>query len=42
MTVNLSIQATIEAVKGVNIIAYDISLDGQRYGELFDMIVNVE
>jgi glyoxylase-like metal-dependent hydrolase (beta-lactamase superfamily II) len=41
MTINLSIQATAEAVKGVNIIAFDISLDGQRYGELFDMIVNV-
>ena len=40
-TIKLSIYAGSEAIKGVNMIAFDISLDGKRYGELFDMIVNV-
>ena len=35
------LHATNEARPGVQLIAFDITLDGQRYGEWFDMIVNI-
>jgi len=30
------------AAAGVGIVAFDITLDGRRYGERFDFIVQVE
>lgn len=38
----LRIEAGKDASPGVHIVAFDITLDGHRYGEWFDFIVNVE
>ena len=35
------IQAAADAVPGVRIIGLDVTLDGRRYGERFDMVVGV-
>ena len=39
--VPLDISAAAGAAPGIRIVAFDVSRDGKRYGELFDMIVNV-
>lgn len=36
------ITADDRAIRGVNIVAMDITLDGRRYGQWFDFVVNVE
>ena len=38
----LRLQAAADAGLGVRLVAFDITLDGRRYGERFDMIVNVD
>ena len=35
------LQAGSDARPGIQLIAFDITLDGARYGEWFDMILNV-
>jgi glyoxylase-like metal-dependent hydrolase (beta-lactamase superfamily II) len=40
-TSRIQLRRTAEAVAGVHIIAFDITLDGHRYGELFDAIVEI-
>jgi hypothetical protein len=35
-------QAAPDAQLGVHLVAFDVTLDGQRYGERFDLIVGVE
>ena len=37
----IRLHASPEARAGVQLIAFDITLDGRRYGERFDMIVDV-
>jgi hypothetical protein len=37
----LRLRADASAEPGVKIVAFDITLDGRRYGELFDLIVEV-
>lgn len=37
----LKVTATFEAKPGVQLIAFDITRDGRRYGELFDAIVEI-
>jgi hypothetical protein len=37
----IQLRRTAEAVAGVHIVAFDITLDGRRYGELFDAIVEI-
>jgi len=39
---NISVKVMPDAGKGLYIVAFDITLDGLRYGELFDMIVSVD
>lgn len=41
-TVTLRLKADATAAPGVQIVAFDITLDGRRYGEYFDLIVEVE
>jgi hypothetical protein len=36
------IKAARDAQTGVSLVAFDVTLDGQRYGERFDLIVGVE
>jgi hypothetical protein len=36
------LKAAEGAAAGVGIVAFDITLDGRRYGEWFDFIVQVE
>ena len=38
----LRVTASPDAEPGVHIVAFDITLDGHRYGEWFDFIVNVQ
>jgi hypothetical protein len=38
---SVRIQANAEAKPGVYLVAFDITLDGHRYGEWFDCIVEV-
>ncbi len=40
--VPVRLKAAGDAPPGVSIVAFDISLDGQRYGEWFDVMVQVE
>jgi len=35
-------QAAPNAKAGVHLVAFDVTLDGQRYGERFDLMVGVE
>jgi len=35
-------QAVPNAKAGVHLVAFDVTLDGQRYGERFDLAVGVE
>jgi glyoxylase-like metal-dependent hydrolase (beta-lactamase superfamily II) len=37
----VQLRRTPDAVSGVQILAFDITLDGRRYGELFDAIIQV-
>jgi hypothetical protein len=37
----VKVSAAADAPLGVHIVAFDVTLDGIRYGEWFDMIVNV-
>jgi glyoxylase-like metal-dependent hydrolase (beta-lactamase superfamily II) len=37
----ITLRAAADAVPGVRIVALDVTLDGRRYGELFDAIVEV-
>jgi glyoxylase-like metal-dependent hydrolase (beta-lactamase superfamily II) len=37
----IRLQASVDAGPGVRLVAFDVTLDGRRYGERFDMIVNV-
>ena len=39
--VPVTLSAAMDAKQGVQILAFDITLDGHRHGEWFDMIVNV-
>jgi hypothetical protein len=41
-SVPISVTARAGAEPGVHIVALDISLDGQRYGERFDFVVGIE
>ncbi|MCY3021980.1 MAG: MBL fold metallo-hydrolase [Planctomycetota bacterium] len=41
LKVPLRLKAADSAPAGVHIVAFDVTLDGQRYGEWFDVIVNV-
>jgi glyoxylase-like metal-dependent hydrolase (beta-lactamase superfamily II) len=36
------LHATSEATPGIHIVAFDITLDGRRYGQRFDMMVQVD
>ena len=38
----LRLKATAGAAAGVHLVSFDVTLDGQRYGEWFDLIVDVE
>jgi hypothetical protein len=38
----IRIKADPNASAGVHLMALDVTLDGQRYGEWFDFIVNVQ
>jgi glyoxylase-like metal-dependent hydrolase (beta-lactamase superfamily II) len=38
----IRLQASADAGPGVRLVAFDVTLDGRRYGERFDMIVNVD
>ncbi len=38
----LRLKASAEAAAGVHLVSFDVTLDGQRYGEWFDLIVDVE
>lgn len=38
----LQLSANSSAQPGVQIVAFDITLDGKRYGEYFDLIVEVQ
>ncbi len=40
-TFPLRLRAGPEAKEGVNLVAFDVSLDGRRYGERFDLVVEV-
>ena len=35
------LKATADAAPGVRLVAFDVTLDGQRYGEWFDLVVGV-
>jgi glyoxylase-like metal-dependent hydrolase (beta-lactamase superfamily II) len=37
----LRLWATTEAAAGINLVAFDVTLDGRRYGEWFDLIVEI-
>jgi uncharacterized membrane protein len=37
----IKLNAAAEASPGVRIVAFDVTLDGRRYGEIFDAIVEV-
>jgi len=37
----IRLQAAPDAAPGVRIVAFDVTLDGRRYGEIFDLIVEV-
>jgi len=37
----IRLQASADAGSGVRLVAFDVTLDGRRYGERFDMILNV-
>ena len=37
-----TLRAAPDAPVGVQIVALDVTLDGRRYGQLFDLIVEVE
>ena len=37
----IRLKATAEAGKGVKIVALDVTLDGHRYGERFDLVVGI-
>ncbi|MDD4869678.1 MAG: MBL fold metallo-hydrolase [Kiritimatiellae bacterium] len=38
----IRLKAAADIISGVRIVAFDVTLDGRRYGELFDFIVNIE
>ena len=38
----IRLQASADVGPGVRLVAFDVTLDGRRYGERFDMIVNVD
>jgi hypothetical protein len=38
----LRLTASQDAEPGVHIVAFDITLDGRRYGEWFDFILSIE
>jgi hypothetical protein len=42
MAVPFRLQAAPDVGPGVHLVAFDVTLDGQRYGERFDLIVGVE
>jgi hypothetical protein len=35
------LSAAADAAPGVRIVAFDVTLDGRRYGEIFDAIVEI-
>jgi glyoxylase-like metal-dependent hydrolase (beta-lactamase superfamily II) len=41
VAVPIRLQARTDATPGVHIVAFDVTLDGRRFGERFDCIVNV-
>ena len=38
----LRVRATTEANNGTHLVVFDVTLDGKRYGEWFDLIVGVK
>jgi glyoxylase-like metal-dependent hydrolase (beta-lactamase superfamily II) len=40
-SIPIRLQASADADPGVRLVAFDVTLDGRRYGERFDMILNV-
>jgi glyoxylase-like metal-dependent hydrolase (beta-lactamase superfamily II) len=38
----IRVRAAADAKPGVQIVAFDITLDGRRYGQLFDLIVDIQ
>jgi hypothetical protein len=42
MAVPFRLRAAPDAQLGVHLVVFDVTLDGQRYGERFDLIVGVE
>lgn len=38
----LALRAAPDAKPGVHLVAFDVTLDGRRYGQLFDLIVEVQ
>jgi hypothetical protein len=42
IAVPFRLQAAPDAKAGVHLVAFDVTLDGQRYGERFDLVVGVE
>jgi len=38
----IRVRASTDAAPGVNIVAFDVTLDGHRYGEWFDFMIQVE
>ena len=41
-TFTIKVSAAADAPPGVKLVAFDITRDGRRYGELFDAIVEVK